>query len=90
MGPKIPRRGAPGVGTVGAWVGQKAESPHCARAARQPRQVPQGAKTRVRVSADIQTFALRAHSCTAFPETDCGTIVLTYFYYLLLLPSLCL
>ena len=24
---QIPRRGAPGVGTVGAWVGQKAESP---------------------------------------------------------------
>ena len=26
---QIPRRGPPGVGTVGAWVGQKAESsPH--------------------------------------------------------------
>ena len=24
---QIPRRGAPGVGTVGAWVGQKDESP---------------------------------------------------------------
>ena len=24
---QIPGRGAPGVGTVGAWVGQKAESP---------------------------------------------------------------
>ena len=24
---QFPRRGAPGVGTVGVWVGQKAESP---------------------------------------------------------------
>ena len=56
--PKIPRRWAPGVGTVGAWV---AESPRRARAAHVPRQVlPQGAKTRVRVFADIQNFALRA------------------------------
>ena len=47
--------------TVGAWVGQKAKSPRRARAARVPRQVlPEGAKTRVRVFADIQTFALRA------------------------------
>ena len=36
------------------------------RAAHVPRQVPQGAKTRVRVFADIQNFALRAHCvCTA-------------------------
>ena len=60
--PKIPRRGAPGVETVGAWVGQKAESPPRARAACVPRQVlPQGAKTRVRVFADIQNFALCVH-----------------------------
>ena len=32
IGPKIPRRGAPGVGTVGAWVGKKAESPRTRRA----------------------------------------------------------
>ena len=25
---QIPRRGAPGVGTVGAWVGQKVSPPH--------------------------------------------------------------
>ena len=68
--PKIPRRGAPGVGTVGAWVGQKAESPRRARATRVPRQVlPQGAKTRVRVFTDIQNFALRArHSQGPYPS----------------------
>ena len=45
---------------------------HRTRAARMPRQVlPQGAKTRVRVFADIQNFALCAHcvctACMAFP-----------------------
>ena len=46
------------------------------RAAHVPRQMlPQGAKTRVRVFADIQNFALCAHcvrsACTAFPVTKC-------------------
>ena len=35
--PKIPRRWAPGVGTVGAWVGQKAESPRRATLGAPPR-----------------------------------------------------
>ena len=63
--PKVLRRWAPGVGSLGAWVGQKAESPR--RAVRVPRQVlPQGSKTRVQVFADIQNFAPCAHCvCTA-------------------------
>ena len=49
-------------------MGQKAESPRRARAARVPRQVlPQGAKTRVRVFANIQNFAMRAHYVHGIP-----------------------
>ena len=45
----------------------KARRPNV-RAARVPRQVlPQGAKTRVRIFADIQNFALRAHCVRCIP-----------------------
>ena len=71
--PKIPRRWAPGVGIVGAWVGQKAESPRRARAVRVPRHVlPQGAKTRVRVFAEIQNIALCVHSVHGIPTGPFG------------------
>ena len=53
---------------MGAWVGQKAKSPRRACAARVPRQVlPQGAKTWVRVFANIQNLAVRAHSMYNIP-----------------------
>ena len=45
---------------------------HRARAARVPRQVlPQGAKTRARVFADTQNFALRAHCVHGIPIDTC-------------------
>ena len=50
-------------------MGQKAESPRRARATRMPRQVlTLGAKTRIRVFADIQNFALRAHCVHGIPD----------------------
>ena len=49
----------PSTPSVGAWVGQKVESPRRAHATCMPRQVlPKGAKIRVRVFADIQNFGI--------------------------------